>query len=196
MDARRHPAVAVRPAAPAPAAVLELLKPITWFAPMWAFGCGVVSSGVPLAGPLAAMSSPASCSPGPWSAPPARRSTTGSTAMSTPSTSRTGRSPRAACPAAGASTSPSAGPPSRSWSPPLLGPWGFGAAVVGLALAWAYSAPPIRLKRNGWWGNSGRRRLLRGPALVHRRRGHGRVPGRTGGSSLWPPSTASARTAS
>ena len=36
----------------------------------------------------------------------------------------------------------------------VLGPWGFGAAVVGLALAWAYSAPPIRLKRNGWWGNS------------------------------------------
>ena len=32
-----------------PAAVLELLKPITWFAPMWALGCGVVSSGVPLA---------------------------------------------------------------------------------------------------------------------------------------------------
>ena len=29
-------------------AALELLKPITWFAPMWAFGCGVVSSGVPL----------------------------------------------------------------------------------------------------------------------------------------------------
>ncbi|MFM8680006.1 MAG: UbiA family prenyltransferase, partial [Alphaproteobacteria bacterium] len=26
-------------------AVLELLKPITWFAPMWAYGCGVVSSG-------------------------------------------------------------------------------------------------------------------------------------------------------
>ena len=35
-----------------------------------------------------------------------------------------------------------------------LGPWGFGAAVVGLALAWAYSAPPLRLKRNGWWGNT------------------------------------------
>ena len=27
---------------------VELLKPITWFAPMWAFGCGVVSSGVPV----------------------------------------------------------------------------------------------------------------------------------------------------
>ncbi len=35
-----------------------------------------------------------------------------------------------------------------------LGPWGFGAAVVGLLLAWAYSAPPLRLKQNGWWGNA------------------------------------------
>ncbi|MCV5746148.1 UbiA family prenyltransferase, partial [Escherichia coli] len=25
----------------------ELLKPITWFPPMWAFGCGVVASGLP-----------------------------------------------------------------------------------------------------------------------------------------------------
>ena len=36
----------------------------------------------------------------------------------------------------------------------LLGTWGFAAAALGLALAWAYSAPPIRLKQNGWWGNS------------------------------------------
>jgi chlorophyll synthase len=36
----------------------------------------------------------------------------------------------------------------------VLGPWGFAAAVVGLLLAWAYSAPPLRLKRNGWWGNA------------------------------------------
>jgi len=36
----------------------------------------------------------------------------------------------------------------------VLGPWAFGAAALGLALAWAYSAPPIRLKRNGWWGNA------------------------------------------
>jgi chlorophyll/bacteriochlorophyll a synthase len=35
----------------------------------------------------------------------------------------------------------------------VLGPWGFGAAVAGLVLAWAYSAPPFRLKQNGWWGN-------------------------------------------
>jgi chlorophyll synthase len=36
----------------------------------------------------------------------------------------------------------------------MLGAWGFAATVVGLALAWAYSAPPFRLKRNGWWGNT------------------------------------------
>jgi iron complex outermembrane receptor protein len=36
--------------APAPRAVLELLKPITWFPPMWAFGCGAVSSGMPASG--------------------------------------------------------------------------------------------------------------------------------------------------
>ena len=35
-----------------------------------------------------------------------------------------------------------------------LGPWGFGAAVAGLVLAWAYSMPPVRLKMNGWWGNA------------------------------------------
>jgi chlorophyll synthase len=35
-----------------------------------------------------------------------------------------------------------------------LGRWGFAAAVLGLILAWAYSAPPFRLKRNGWLGNT------------------------------------------
>jgi chlorophyll synthase len=34
-----------------------------------------------------------------------------------------------------------------------LGPWVFAASALGLVLAWAYSAPPARLKRNGWWGN-------------------------------------------
>ncbi|MEL6258405.1 MAG: UbiA family prenyltransferase, partial [Pseudomonadota bacterium] len=31
--------------APSPGAILELSKPVTWFAPMWAFLCGVVSAG-------------------------------------------------------------------------------------------------------------------------------------------------------
>jgi chlorophyll synthase len=35
-----------------------------------------------------------------------------------------------------------------------LGQWVFVAGAVGLALAWAYSAPPFRLKQNGWWGNA------------------------------------------
>ena len=39
------------------------------------------------------------------------------------------------------------------WALPL-GTWAFWAAALGLALAWAYSAPPLRLKENGWWGNA------------------------------------------
>ncbi len=35
-----------------------------------------------------------------------------------------------------------------------LGPWVSLATFIGLLLAWAYSAPPLRLKLNGWWGNS------------------------------------------
>ena len=63
-------------------------------------------------------------------------------------------------------------------------PWVFGAAVVGLALAWAYSAPPLRLKQNGWLGQRRVRRVLRGPALGHRRGGDGRRHRPTGAS--WP----------
>ena len=36
----------------------------------------------------------------------------------------------------------------------FLGPWGFAAGAAGLVLAWAYSAPPLRLKKNGWCGNA------------------------------------------
>ena len=47
------PAARARPASgslPRPAAVLELLKPVTWFPPMWAYLCGFVSAGRPLDG--------------------------------------------------------------------------------------------------------------------------------------------------
>ena len=33
---------------PKPKVVAELLKPITWFPPMWAYACGVISTGVPI----------------------------------------------------------------------------------------------------------------------------------------------------
>jgi chlorophyll synthase len=36
----------------------------------------------------------------------------------------------------------------------LMGPWGFAACALAIALSWAYSAPPVRLKNNGWWGNA------------------------------------------
>jgi chlorophyll synthase len=36
----------------------------------------------------------------------------------------------------------------------MLGTWVLIATAIGLFLAWAYSAPPLRLKRNGWWGNA------------------------------------------
>ena len=38
--------------APSLSAVAELFKPITWFPPIWAYLCGSVSAGVPLASRL------------------------------------------------------------------------------------------------------------------------------------------------
>jgi len=138
---------------PAPDAVVELLKPITWFAPIWAFGCGVVSSGVPvgtrvplliagllLCGPFVCGTSQAVND---WF----DREVDAINEPGRPIPS--GRVP-------------------RHWGLTIavawtalslvlataLGWFGFAATVLGLALAWAYSAPPLRLKRNGWWGNA------------------------------------------
>jgi chlorophyll synthase len=138
---------------PLPSAVLELLKPITWFPPMWAFGCGVVSSGVPfegrwgfvaagiaLAGPLICATSQAVND---WF----DRHVDAINEPNRPI--------------------PSGRMPGRwglyvavLWTmlsllvATMLGPWVTLAAVAGLVLAWIYSAPPLRLKQNGWWGNA------------------------------------------
>ncbi|MFW5834151.1 MAG: chlorophyll synthase ChlG [Pseudomonadota bacterium] len=146
-------AEAVLRTVPDPRAVLELLKPITWFPPMWAFTCGVVSSGQPvaerwtvlalgilLAGPMVCATSQAVND---WYD------------RHVDAINEPGR------------PIPSGRMPGRwglyiaiLWTglsllvATTLGPWGFGAAVVALVLAWAYSAPPLRLKANGWWGNS------------------------------------------
>ena len=138
---------------PTLATVAELFKPITWFPPMWAFSCGVVASGqalqgqwllallgVTLAGPLVCATSQAVND---WY----DRHVDAINEPQRPIPS--GRMP-------------------GQWGfyiavlwtivslavATLLGPWGFGAAALGLLLAWAYSAPPIRLKQNGWWGNA------------------------------------------
>lgn len=138
---------------PALSAVTELFKPITWFPPMWAFSCGVVASGVSmdgrwmlaivgvvLAGPLVCATSQAVND---WY----DRHVDAINEPQRPIPS--GRVP-------------------GMWGlylailwtaislavATVLGPWGFGAAALGLLLAWAYSAPPVRLKENGWWGNA------------------------------------------
>jgi len=149
----KRPAGPVSAKNPAPSAVLELLKPITWFAPMWAFGCGVVSSGaadlsslpvivlgVLLAGPLVCGTSQAVND---WY----DRHVDAINEPNRPIPS--GRLPGFTglyVAAAGTLISLAVAA--------ALGPWVFAAAVVGLALAWAYSAPPLRLKQNGWWGNA------------------------------------------
>ncbi len=140
-------------ARPSLSTVAELLKPITWFPPMWAFACGVVASGVPtdgqwvligvgilLAGPMVCATSQAAND---WF----DRHVDAINEPHRPI--------------------PSGRMPGRwglyialLWTllsllvATALGPWGFGAAIAGLVLAWAYSAPPLRLKNNGWWGNA------------------------------------------
>jgi chlorophyll/bacteriochlorophyll a synthase len=139
-------------ATPAPPVFLELLKPITWFAPMWAFVCGVVSSGLSpsgqwpvivtgiiLAGPLVCATSQAVND---WY----DRHVDAINEPHRPIPS--GRMPGrwgfyVACVWTAISLGVAA----------TLGAWVFIAAVFGLVAAWAYSAPPLRLKQNGWWGN-------------------------------------------
>jgi len=136
-----------------PRALLELLKPVTWFPPMWAFLCGAVSSGVAitenwllvvggicLAGPLVCGASQVVND---WF----DRHVDAINEPERPIPS--GRVPG-----------------EIGWYFALLwtllsmllgfalGPWVAVATLVGLLLAWAYSAPPLRLKQNGWWGNA------------------------------------------
>jgi chlorophyll/bacteriochlorophyll a synthase len=131
--------------------VLELLKPITWFPPMWAFMCGAVSSGagldgrlwfvaggVLLAGPLVCGTSQAVND---WF----DRHVDAINEPGRPIPS--GRIPgRAGLHIALIMTAISA---SVAW---LLGPLVLVAGLVGLALAWGYSAPPFRFKTSGWTG--------------------------------------------
>ena len=136
-----------------PGALLELLKPITWFPPMWAFLCGWVSAGpsaglstwsllagVALTGPLVCG---ASQIVNDWY----DRDVDALNEPHRPIPS--GRVPgKTALWFAIIWTLVA-----QSWAL-LLGPWVAMATGLGLALAWAYSAPPLRLKMNGWWGNS------------------------------------------
>lgn len=136
---------------PRPRDVLALLKPITWFPPMWAFMCGVVSSGVSLsdrwpfliagvllAGPLVCGTSQAVND---WYDrhvdainEPGRPIPSG----------RVAGSWGLYIAISGTLLSLIIGA--------IIGPWVFAATILGLIFAWIYSAPPLRLKMSGWWG--------------------------------------------
>lgn len=136
---------------PDPLALLRLIKPITWFPPMWAYLCGAVSSGaspsgqwflvilgVVLAGPVVCGMSQAAND---W----CDRHVDAINEPNRPIPS--GRVPgRWGLYVALAMTGLSL---LIGWH---LGPWGFGATILGVLAAWAYSAEPVRAKRSGIWG--------------------------------------------
>jgi len=133
--------------------VAELLKPITWFPPMWAYACGVISTGqsiemnglkvvwgIVLAGPMVCACSQASND---WF----DRHVDAINEPNRPIPS--GRMPGYW----GLWLAIIWTVLSLLWAT-QLGPWAFKATALGLVLAWAYSAPPFRLKQNGWIGNA------------------------------------------
>ena len=134
-----------------PLAVLELIKPITWFPPMWAYACGVISSGmdiitnlgliilgIVLAGPVVCGMSQAAND---W----CDRDVDAINQPNRPIPS--GRIPGLW--GLWIAITMSAIALVIGWQ---IGVWGFYATIVGVAAAWAYSCEPIRLKRSGWWG--------------------------------------------
>ncbi len=136
---------------PEPRAVVELLKPITWFAPMWALACGMVSVGASLAEtwPFAVgavlLAGPLLCATSQIANDWFDRHVDGINQPERPIPS--GRIPGSW--GLGLAIVWSAFSLGCAY---LLGPWVFWAAALGVLLAWAYSAPPLRLKQNGWAG--------------------------------------------
>ena len=140
-------------AIPNPSAVLELLKPITWFPRMWAFACGIVSIGAPqLNNKWLILSGLILCGPMVCGASQVVNDWFDRRVDSINEPQR---------------PIPSGRVPGRwglyvaiLWSllsllvASSLGMIGLVTGTFGLLLAWAYSAPPFRLKQNGWWGNS------------------------------------------
>ena len=136
---------------PEPRAVLTLLKPITWFPPMWAYVCGAISAGVAPSGHWLALglgvvlAGPVVCGMSQAANDWCDRHVDAINEPDRPIPS--GRIPGrwglwiALAMSAFAALLGLA-----------LGPWGFGATLVAIAAAWAYSVEPVRLKRSGWWG--------------------------------------------
>lgn len=138
-------------ALPRPGDVLELAKPVTWFPPMWAYLCGVVSAGVTLADRWellvigVVLTGPLVCGTGQivndWFD------------RHVDSINEPGRPiPSGRIPGRWGLGLAVAGTLLSIAVAALIGPAVVAATLLGLAIAWAYSAPPLRLKRSGWWG--------------------------------------------
>lgn len=131
--------------------VVELTKPVTWFPPMWAFMCGVVSSGISIADNwlflLAgiALTGPLVCGTSQVINDWCDRYVDAINEPDRPIPS--GRVPgywpvRIATAGAAVSLALAA----------LLGLWVFLATIVALFCGWAYSSAPFRFKKSGWLG--------------------------------------------
>lgn len=131
--------------------VVELTKPVTWFPPMWAFMCGVVSSGISIADNwlflLAgiALTGPLVCGTSQVINDWCDRYVDAINEPDRPIPS--GRVPgywpvRIATAGAAVSLALAA----------LLGLWVFLATIVALFCGWAYSSAPFRFKKSGCLG--------------------------------------------
>lgn len=139
--------------APIPALrdIVELLKPITWFPPIWAFLCGVVSSGVPVSERLPfliagiALTGPLVCGTSQAVNDWFDREVDAINEPGRPIPSgRIGGSWGLRIAVIGTLLSLA-----LAW---VTGPWVFAATCLGLLCAWGYSAPPFRFKTSGIWG--------------------------------------------
>ncbi len=143
------------PTRPRLAAVVEILHPITWFAPMWAFACGVVSTGIiPSGGLHWLMVIAGVCLAGPLLCGTSQAINDWFDrhvdALNEPNRAiPAGRMPGRWGLYVGLTTTALALAIAAA-----LGPVVLAASLLGLALAWTYSAPPLRLKRNGWISNA------------------------------------------
>lgn len=136
---------------PDPRATLTLVKPHTWFPPMWAYLCGAVSSGASPAGQWGLvilgviLAGPIVCGMSQVANDWCDRHVDAINEPDRPIPS--GRIPgRWGLWMALAMTVISLLVGYR------LGPWGFGATILAVTAAWAYSAEPVRAKRSGLWG--------------------------------------------
>ena len=136
---------------PAARDIIELFKPVTWFPPMWAFMCGVVSSGVSLTDNLVfllaglALTGPIVCGTSQVINDWCDRHVDAINEPLRPIPS--GRVPGlwpVWIALGGSAMSFGLGA--------ALGSWVFAATCVALFCGWAYSAPPFRFKRSGWLG--------------------------------------------